>query len=278
MNIVSFSGGKDSTAMLLMMLAQGTVVDEVIFCDTGMEFPAMYDHIKEVEAYTNKTITVLRPEKSYKYLLGEHVKKDGGVGYGHPDFKNRWCTSALKVTPFNRYTKKYRSFTQFHGIAFDESHRAKNRSGNVKYPLVEWQITEKQALDYCYSKGFYWSGLYEKFSRLSCWCCPLSRIGELKTLWSDFPELWLELEELDKLSSRRFSSDYTLDELKKKFAGGTYKTDAASKYIGVSATKLKDLTNKFIIPTHKTARGHRRFNKKDLDNYLERVSNDFIKS
>ena len=41
-NIVQFSGGKDSTAMLLMMLDKGVQIDEVIFCDTGKEFPQMY--------------------------------------------------------------------------------------------------------------------------------------------------------------------------------------------------------------------------------------------
>ncbi len=43
--IVSFSGGKDSTAMLIMMIEKNMPIDEIIFCDTGMEFPAMYDHI-----------------------------------------------------------------------------------------------------------------------------------------------------------------------------------------------------------------------------------------
>jgi len=41
MNIVSFSGGKDSTAMLLMMLEKGIPVDRVICVDTTKEFPQM---------------------------------------------------------------------------------------------------------------------------------------------------------------------------------------------------------------------------------------------
>lgn len=45
---VSFSGGKDSTAMLLHMIELGEHIDEVINIDTGMEFPAMYDHIDKV--------------------------------------------------------------------------------------------------------------------------------------------------------------------------------------------------------------------------------------
>lgn len=37
-HVVSFSGGKDSTALLLRMLELGMKVDEVLNCDTYMEF------------------------------------------------------------------------------------------------------------------------------------------------------------------------------------------------------------------------------------------------
>ncbi|HHV43019.1 MAG TPA: phosphoadenosine phosphosulfate reductase family protein, partial [Clostridiaceae bacterium] len=50
-HIVSFSGGKDSTAMLLRMIEEEWKIDEIVFCDTGMEFPAMYRHIGKVEKY-----------------------------------------------------------------------------------------------------------------------------------------------------------------------------------------------------------------------------------
>ena len=38
---VSLSGGKDSTAMLLMMLEKEMPIDCVLWADTGMEFPEM---------------------------------------------------------------------------------------------------------------------------------------------------------------------------------------------------------------------------------------------
>lgn len=56
LHVVSFSGGKDSTAMLLKMIETGMRVDLILFCDTGMEFPAMYDHIEKVEKYINRPI------------------------------------------------------------------------------------------------------------------------------------------------------------------------------------------------------------------------------
>jgi len=215
-HIVSFSGGKDSTAMLLMMLEKNMRIDDIVFCDTGMEFPSMYKHIKQVKKYIKKPITILKAKYSFEYYLGHHVKKNGNIGYGFPDFKNRWCTTLLKQNLMRPYCK---GNTEYHGIAYDEKNRAnKNKTNRIlKYPLVDWHVTEKQALEYCYKKGFDWNGLYKKFQRVSCWCCPLSRIGELRILYNEYPKLWKKLKELDELSYRKFRSDYSINELERKF-------------------------------------------------------------
>lgn len=221
MNIVSFSGGKDSTAMLLMMLERGVAVDRVICVDTTKEFPEMYRHINKVQSLCPVEIEIVKI--NFDYWFGEHIKtkgkNKGKKGYGFPDFRNRWCT-ALKREAVKRIQKTIPSDSiQFHGIAFDEKHRSNNNAGrNIKYPLIEWGITEKQALEYCYSKGLDWGGLYEKMHRVSCWCCPLSRIGELRVLYNDFPELWEELVDMDKKSFRKFRLDYSVKDLSDRFA------------------------------------------------------------
>lgn len=48
---VSLSGGKDSTAMLLLMVERGLPIDLVLNADTGMEFPEMYEHLAWVDEY-----------------------------------------------------------------------------------------------------------------------------------------------------------------------------------------------------------------------------------
>ena len=53
-HVVSFSGGKDSTAMLLHMPELGMPIDEVVTVDTGMEFPAMYRHIATIATGTHQ--------------------------------------------------------------------------------------------------------------------------------------------------------------------------------------------------------------------------------
>ncbi len=228
MNIVSFSGGKDSTALLLMMLESVMRVDRVVCVDTTKEFPAMYRHIERVRMMIYP-IKIEIVELPFDYWFGEHVKTKGKhkgkVGYGFPDVRNRWCTG-MKQRLFRRHVSlntctRPADVTEFHGIAFDERERTnKNKYLNrsVKYPLVEWGITEPQALQYCYSKGLDWEGLYEKFHRVSCWCCPLSRISELRVLYTEYPDLWQQLIEMDKKSFRKFRSDYSVDELTKRFS------------------------------------------------------------
>ena len=231
MNVVSFSGGKDSTAMLLMMLEKGIPVDRIVCIDTTKEFPQMYAHIREVQKMVNPLkIEVIKID--FDYWFGEYTRTKGkytGIkGYGFPDFHNRWCT-ALKREAFRKTVYggtrvkdiKNSDIVEFHGIAFDEPKRVHNRGAykyvNIRRPLFEWGITENQALRYCYSKGLNWSGLYEKFKRVSCWMCPLSRIGELRTLYNDFPELWQKLREMDKKSCRKFRMDYSVDDLTGRF-------------------------------------------------------------
>lgn len=221
-NIVSFSGGKDSTAMLLMMIEQNMKIDEIIFLDTGVEFPQMYNHIKKVEMFINRPITILKSDKSFEYYMFDHIKSrgknKGQKGYSWSDFRNRWCTSRLKKDVIKKYLKKYKGYNiiEYHGIAYDEPKRIKD-TPNIKYPLYENKITEKEALQYCYSKGFNWNGLYEKFDRLSCWCCPLKSIKELKILYNDFPELWKKLKQWDNNTYRKFRSDYSVQELEERF-------------------------------------------------------------
>ena len=66
-NVVSLSGGKDSTAMLLRLLEEHRPIDRILFCDTGLEFPKMYEHLTKLERYIGRPITRLKAEHSFEY-------------------------------------------------------------------------------------------------------------------------------------------------------------------------------------------------------------------
>jgi 3'-phosphoadenosine 5'-phosphosulfate sulfotransferase (PAPS reductase)/FAD synthetase len=222
-HVVSFSGGKDSTAMLLLMIERKYQIDQIFFCDTGMEFPGMYEHINKVEKYIGRPITRLKAGKSFKYLMFEHIKtkgkNKGKKGYGWPTMWARWCTTTLKQDVIKRHLRQYDIVVEYHGIALDEAQRTKkNQDGrNIRYPLIEWGMTERDCLEYCYNKGFDWGGLYEHFGRVSCWCCPLQSIAELKQLYEHYPELWQRLLDMDRLAWNQYRADYSVAGLDRRF-------------------------------------------------------------
>lgn len=229
-HIVLFSGGKDSTALLLMILERGMPIDEVIFCDTGKEFPEIYRHIDKIEKDIGIPIIRLKPDKSFDYYMFEHIKtkskQKGEKGYGWPNMKARWCTGFLKRVVMNKnYKENYTNhkIVEYTGIAYDEFKRYGNNPVGLNtnkekiYPLIDWKITEGMALKYCYDKGYDWEGLYTHFDRVSCWCCPLKNQRELYMLYSFYPELWAELKDMDNRACNQFKKDYSVQDLEDKF-------------------------------------------------------------
>lgn len=221
--VVSLSGGKDSTAMLLMMLERGEAVDEIVFFDTGWEFPQMHDHLDRIEKNEGVSITRLKPEKPFEFYLLDYEKtkgkRKGTKGYGFPTPRVRWCTR-IKTETIGKYLKGIGDTEVCVGIAADEPQRVRD---GKRYPLVEYGVTEKQALEYCYGKGYDWGGLYEQFGRVSCYCCPLQPINELRLLRKNHPRLWDKLMLMDAevnrrpMAQQRFRDDYDLPELEMRF-------------------------------------------------------------
>lgn len=76
---VSLSGGKDSTAMLLLMIERGMPIDMVLSADTGMEFPEMYAHLAKLDDHLYRErglhITTLRHPQGFEYLMFDEPKQ-----------------------------------------------------------------------------------------------------------------------------------------------------------------------------------------------------------
>lgn len=231
----NFSGGKDSTAMVLRMIELGYQIDEVIFCDTTMEFPAMLRHVERVKAVVESAgikFTTLRSEHDFEYYLADvsvpnrkPTSEHFGVpGLGWPSRKIRWCTKYLKLKLIGDYFKEMREkydVIQYIGIAADEDYRLErenNQNPNHRHPLRDWGWSEADAMQYCREKGYDWEGLYDIFHRVSCWCCPLQQYDELRKLRKHFPDLWQELLRLDARQWQTFAHGYRVPDFDRRFA------------------------------------------------------------
>lgn len=84
-------------------------------------------------------------------------------------------------------------------------------------------ITEADALQYCYTKGFVWHEdgvrLYELLDRVSCWCCGNKNLKELKNMYLYLPWYWKKLKELQLNTDRpyRRNSGETIFDLEERF-------------------------------------------------------------
>ena len=235
LRVCSFSGGRDSTAMLLRLLEEGIQVDVILFCDTGLEFPALYDHIRKVERNIGREITTVKCADDFEYLFArkkitrkrktQNAARYGMErnGYSWAGPKMRWCIELLKNQPREQFLQHLReeyTVLEYVGIAADEAYRLSrkcNQRPNVRHPLVEWGMTEADCLAYCKERGYDWSGLYEKFHRVSCWCCPLQSLADCRVLYRDFPDLWEQLKRWDAMTWRTFKDGYSVIQLEQRF-------------------------------------------------------------
>lgn len=235
--IASCSFGKDSLAMLLLILYRGEPLDEVIFYDTGMEFQAIYDiRNKMIPILKEKEIkyTELGPRKSFEYTMFEklvnHRNGTCSKGYSWCGGRCRWGTTE-KNKVISKYLKSNYddNYIEYVGIAYDEPQRIKDDKYKL-YPLFEWKMKENDCLNYCYERGFFWEEddirLYDILDRVSCWCCANKNLKELRNYYKYLPKYWNKLKDFQNRTNRPFKNNkFTIFDLEERFKKEESKKD-----------------------------------------------------
>lgn len=222
-NIVSFSGGKDSSAMLLRMIELRMPIDRIIFADTTLEFPEMYVWLDKIEKLIGMKIERTQPKKSFNhwvytnYTRGKNTHRIRGLPYTCQI--GCWWNRESKANPLKKAQGKGNNI--YLGIAFDEIKRTKAKRFNLgendfKFPLVDWKWTEQDCFDYLEKKGL--KHPLSKFKRTGCWLCPKQSLGSLKILMTDYPELWEKLKQYEKDSPHGFKPNFKLKDFEEKYS------------------------------------------------------------
>lgn len=203
--VLSFSGGKDSTATAdVVIKALGNPTLTHIFGDTTLEFPQTYEYAQRYKE--NHPLAEFRSSKNTDQDFSK-VCED----IGPPARMMRWCCSMFKTGPITRImNRKYgnKQILTFYGIRKVEStarskysrisentESVKIQKQTVASPIFFWKDIDVWL--YLLGEGVDFNDAYRLgYDRVGCWCCPnnntraqfLSRIymKERSEKWRNF--------------------------------------------------------------------------------------------
>lgn len=265
MNIFSLSFGKDSMATLILAAEQGIPIDRVMYCEIKFndeisgEHPLMAEWIPTAERILKERFGITVEHTFGKTYLEAFytVNKTGrfsGKIYGFPYIGGAWCNRILKLNAMSKYLSQFKkqTITQFVGIACDEPRRwermkaKENSRKKYRSLLVEQNLTEQDAFEIC-KKYDLLSPIYsvDGIYRGGCWFCPKQCNAALYSLWKNYPKLWKELENLEKVKGRRISNKFKPDgnpsDYAKRFEAGYVPKRRKKRQMYVQMDMFKDL-------------------------------------
>ena len=215
--ICCWSGGKDSTASIILAHLHKKPLDIIVFAevmydlkrDISGENP---DHIKFVKEVAKPIfeswgyeVRIVRSKRDYLSVFNHVVekpikhmenkgKRTGFVMSGRCAVK-RDC----KEKPiYDFYKTLDEEYIQYVGICSDEPKRLQSLSKNKKAIslLAEYNYTQEMARKLCREYNLL-SPSYDLSKRGGCWFCPNAKIEEHIKLKEDNPELWSEFLNLE---------------------------------------------------------------------------------
>lgn len=224
---ISWSGGKDSTATVILAHEHNVPVKQILTVDimydeTHSAVPIIDEFknecIKRFENEFGYQVTRLKPTRTYKenFLAVRTRGKNTGKCRGHViqgacDFTNEKM----------RALRKYSNEPQIIGIAIDEPIRlARIKEPNISL-LAKYNMTESDAMELC-KKYDMVSPLYGLgVTRDGCFFCPngiTKTSNSLKLLYDYDKDLYNDfksfvLENMDKAVSKHFNRKYDLDDI-----------------------------------------------------------------
>lgn len=223
--IASWSGGKDSTASIILAHENNEPLDLIIFSEVMFdknisgELPEHIDFVKnkciplfESWGYEVKILhsDITYCDQFYSITKKSKVKERNGKKCGFPLAMKCYVNSRCKMNPIRKFWKSLNcEYTQYIGIAIDEKARLDRIAStqNQMSLLEKYGYTEQMAKEKCIEYGLL-SPIYSFSNRGGCWFCPNAKDKELKCLRRNHRELWdklLELEEVPDLIGHKWN-------------------------------------------------------------------------
>jgi 3'-phosphoadenosine 5'-phosphosulfate sulfotransferase (PAPS reductase)/FAD synthetase len=123
--VLGYSGGKDSTALLLWMKKNGYEF-ETIFADTGWEHPETYKYVQYInETLLDNRLITVKPKLDFVELIRKKRI--------FPSRKIRFCTQFLKIIPMKNFLNLPNT-----DIIWVTGERSEESPSRAKKPVYEY--------------------------------------------------------------------------------------------------------------------------------------------
>jgi len=174
-DIVACSGGKDSTAVALLLHDRGVPFD-LLYTPTGNEPPGVWEHIQRLAEETGADIIL--PEAPTLFGL---IDRFNAI----PNFRMRFCTRMIKIEPCIKWFKDHGTGKVLHiGLRADEPDRKGiyDELVNRRFILreIDWDVED--VVEFVKGRGF------EPPPRTDCMLCPFEALNDWFWLWRTYPE------------------------------------------------------------------------------------------
>src|SRR5881628_3854427 len=142
LHIVAVSGGKDSTALAVLLNEREPRPYVYVCTPTGDELPEMFAHWRALAERLGSPILPI----THSTNLNGVIAKERTL----PNNRRRFCTRILKIEPYRRFLKKMTSIgpvVSYVGLRADEEGRAGGAYSTIpgvtmRFPLREWGMDE----------------------------------------------------------------------------------------------------------------------------------------
>lgn len=203
MYVASWSGGKDSTATIILAHEHGEPLDLIIFAevmfDKGIsgELPEHMEFIyKCIETFEEwgYPVRILRSGKTYLDCFYHTLTRGPRKGkiHGFPLAGKCLINRECKTKQIRAFNKENPDAIHYVGIAIDEPKRLERLNDKTISLLAKYNMTEADAYELCDIYGLL-SPVYSFARRGGCWFCPWARDAELRHLRHNHRELWERL-------------------------------------------------------------------------------------